>query len=88
MGSIRLFDVAESRWRFGVDEAGRPYVVAADIARALGYRDAEKAARLLDADERGTQIVGTPSGDQRMSVVPAPRARGPRPSRTPRDRPE
>lgn len=69
MGSIQLFDVAESRWRFGVDEAGQPYVVAADIARALGYRDAGNALRLVDDEERGTQIVSTPSGDQRMSVL-------------------
>jgi prophage antirepressor-like protein len=35
----------------------------------MGYRDAEKATRLLDEDEKGTQIVGTPGGPQRMSVI-------------------
>ena len=44
-------------------------IVAADLAKALGYRDAEKLTRTLDDDERGTQIVGTPGGDQEMTVV-------------------
>jgi prophage antirepressor-like protein len=54
---------------FGIDEHGRAYVVASVFAKAMGYRDAEKATRLLDAEEKGTQIMGTPGGDQRMSVI-------------------
>jgi prophage antirepressor-like protein len=54
---------------FGLAADGRAYVVAGPFAKTLGYRDAEKATRLLDADERGTQIVGTPGGDQRVSVI-------------------
>ncbi len=54
---------------FGIDEHGRAYVVASVFAKAMGYRDAEKATRLLDAEEKGTQIVGTPGGDQRMTVI-------------------
>lgn len=55
--------------RFGTTEDGTPYAVAADFAKAMGYRDAEKATRLLDEDEKGTQIVGTPGGPQRMAVI-------------------
>lgn len=44
-------------------------IIAADLARILGYRDAEKLTRTLDEDEKGTQMVGTPGGEQRMSVV-------------------
>lgn len=51
---------------------GDPWFVAADLARLLDYRDASNAARLLDADMRGTQIVSTPGGDQRMAVISEP----------------
>ena len=46
------------------DENGEPWFVASDIAKALGYRDAEKMTRRLDDDEKGTRSVGTPGGTQ------------------------
>jgi anti-repressor protein len=54
---------------FGLTAGGAAYVVAAPFAKAMGYRDAANATRLLDETERGTQIVSTPGGDQRMSVI-------------------
>ena len=51
---------------------GEPWFVATDVAKALGYRDADKLARNLFDDEKGTQIVGTPGGDQRMRVINEP----------------
>ena len=54
---------------FGLTDEGVAYVVAGPFAKAMGYRDAEKATRLLDEAEKGTQIVGTPGGDQRVSVI-------------------
>ncbi|MBA0126271.1 phage antirepressor KilAC domain-containing protein [Haloechinothrix sp. YIM 98757] len=54
---------------FGLAEDGTPYVIAGTFARALGYRDAANAGRLLDEEEKGTQIVSTPGGDQRVSVI-------------------
>lgn len=63
------FDVDGANMRFGRDEDGRPYVVAADFAKRLGHRDAADAVRLLEEDEKGTQIVRTPGGDQRMAVL-------------------
>ena len=51
------------------DENGEPWFVASDIAKALGYRDAEKMTRRLDDDEKGTRSVGTPGGEQRMTVI-------------------
>lgn len=50
-------------------EDGEPWFVASDIAKALGYRDAEKMTRRLDDDEKGTRSVGTPGGDQQMTVI-------------------
>jgi anti-repressor protein len=51
---------------------GEPWFVAADIAKILGYRDAERLARRLDEDEKGTHPVGTPGGEQIMTVVSEP----------------
>jgi prophage antirepressor-like protein len=64
-----VFDVQGANWRFGSNDDGRNWVVASDIAKSMDYRDAEKATRLLDEDEKGTQIVGTPGGPQEMKVI-------------------
>lgn len=58
-GSIRVLN----------GEDGEPWFVASDIAKTLGYRDAEKMTRRLDDDEKGTRSVGTPGGDQQMTVI-------------------
>ena len=58
-GSIRAFN----------GEDGEPWFVASDIAKTLGYRDAEKMTRRLDDDEKGTRSVGTPGGVQQMTVI-------------------
>lgn len=51
------------------DGDGEPWFVASDIAKALGYRDAEKMTRRLDEDEKGTRSVGTPGGNQKMTCI-------------------
>ncbi|MBD9675526.1 Bro-N domain-containing protein [Pseudomonas sp. PDM18] len=43
---------------------GQPWFVAADVSAALDYRMAADMTRNLDDDERGTQIVRTPSKNQ------------------------
>lgn len=48
---------------------GTPWMVAAPIARALAYRDANDMTRSLDEDEKGTHTVRTPGGDQRVIVI-------------------
>ena len=56
-----VFDVLGINLRFGVTDDDRIYVIASDFAKAVGYRDAANATRLLDEDEKGTQIVSTSS---------------------------
>jgi anti-repressor protein len=51
---------------------GEPRFLAADLARVLGYRDANTAIRKLHPDEKGTHTVRTPGGDQEMAVVTEP----------------
>jgi len=48
---------------------GEPWFVATDIAEALGYRNAPDAARHLDHDEKGTQIVRTLGGAQKLTII-------------------
>jgi len=55
-----------------VELDGDIWFVASDLAKTLGYRDAEKLTRILDDDHKGTRIVGTPGGDQEMTVVSEP----------------
>lgn len=69
MSDLQLFDVEGAGIQFGATDDGTPYAVAPDIAKALGYRDAFNALRLLDDAEKGTQIVRTPGGPQQVTVI-------------------
>lgn len=66
---IMPFDLGGHQMRFGMTSDGSPWVAATDFAKALGYRNAGDALRNVDADEKGTQIVRTPGGDQQLSVL-------------------
>ena len=50
------------------EDDGVVWFVAADIARALGYRDAHSMTRMLDEDEKGTRIVSTPAWAQKKGT--------------------
>lgn len=51
---------------------GEPWFVATDVAKALGYRMASDMTRVLFDDEKGTQIVRTPGGEQELSAITEP----------------
>lgn len=57
-GSVRAFE-----------DGGEVWFVAADVAKALGYRDAADMTRTLDGDEKGYATMRTPGGDQRVSTI-------------------
>ena len=65
MTELTQYTFEDRDFRFTVDEK----IVAADLAQALGYRNAPDMTRSLDDDEKGTQIVRTPGGDQEVTVV-------------------
>lgn len=48
---------------------GNPWFVAQDVCEALEHSDTSMAVRRLDADEKGTSIVCTHSGEQEMLVI-------------------
>lgn len=68
MSALRPFDFNGRSVRVVVRE-GEPWFVAGDVARILGFRDANKAARLLDEDEKGTHNVGTNRGDRSLTII-------------------
>lgn len=55
-----------------VGTAERPEWVAADVCDVLGLSDVSMALKGFEANERGTSIVGTPSGDQEMLTLMEP----------------
>ncbi|MCG9076341.1 BRO-N domain-containing protein [Laribacter hongkongensis] len=63
------FDFEGRPVRVVTDAQGEPWFVAADVAQSLEYRMASDMTRSLDDDEKGTQIVRTPSGNQEMLVI-------------------
>lgn len=48
---------------------GEAMIAAPDVAKKLGYRDAANMLRSLDDDEKGTHVVSTLGGDQRISFI-------------------
>jgi len=63
------FEAAEVR-TLTID--GEVWFVAADVATVLGYRMASDMTRNLDEDEKGTQILRTPGGEQSFTVITEP----------------
>lgn len=71
MSTVIPFDYSGQQVRTVlVDDA--PWFVAADIARILEYRDASALVRGVEAEDRGTHNLRTPSGDQEMTVISEP----------------
>lgn len=69
IATVSPFEALGMDVRFGTTRDGQVFAILGDLARLLGHRDAANAGRMLDEDEKGTQIVSTPGGDQRVSVA-------------------
>lgn len=69
MNDLQVFDVEGADWRWGQDPDGTAWAVATDVAKSFDQRDADKVTRLLEDDEKGTRIVGTPGGQQELKVI-------------------
>lgn len=68
MNDLQVFDFEQKSVRV-VMKGSEPWWVAKDVADILEFQDAANAIRLLDEDEKGTQKVSTPGGEQEMSVI-------------------
>jgi prophage antirepressor-like protein len=63
------FDVYGANWRFGTDDDGTSWVVAADVAKSFEHSNTSVMLRSLDDDEKGLRIVYTLGGQQELAVV-------------------
>lgn len=66
---VEVFNVSGTDIRFGSTDDGTPYSVAADFAKAMGYRQTKNALDLLDDDEKGFAQTETLGGLQRLAVI-------------------
>lgn len=64
-----VFDFRGNDVRVVLADDGEPRWVAADVASVLGLGRTHDMVRALDSDERGTDTIRTPSGDQEMTVI-------------------
>ena len=68
MADITPFNFGNNTVRV-IARGDQPWFVATDVASALGYRNAPDATRHLDEDEKGTQNVRTPGGEQQLTII-------------------
>jgi anti-repressor protein len=69
VNELQLFNVSGADMRFGMTDDGKPYCIAADYAKAMGYSRTSDALKLLDEDEKGAAICRTPGGQQELRVI-------------------
>ena len=67
--TIQPFDFRGHEVRVLQGDDGEPRWVAADVADVLGLGRTHDMVRGLDDDERGTDTIRTPSGDQEMTTI-------------------
>jgi Rha family phage regulatory protein len=70
VASLQLFEKHGFKVRGGVDESGKPYLVAKDICECLGIEwKGSDSIGYLDKDEIGSLIVKSSGGKQKTIVV-------------------
>ena len=72
MNELKIFENQEFGKIRVVDQNGQPWFVAKDVCECLELTDVSKTISLLDDDEKGTNTVRTPGGEQQMLVVSEP----------------
>lgn len=71
MTQLMVFSYAHRQVRTAII-AGAPWFVASDLVDLLDIGRVHDAVRGLDDDERGTETIRTPGGEQRLTVVSEP----------------
>ena len=72
MSEMQIFEKAEFGKVRVVERDGQPWFVAKDVCECLELTDVSKTISLLDDDEKGTNSIRTPGGEQQMLVVSEP----------------
>ncbi|AQZ45599.1 phage antirepressor [Paenibacillus larvae] len=68
MNQLQVFHFTGKDVRVVVKD-GHPWWVAKDVSELLGFRMASDFTRTLDDDEKDTQIVRTPGGNQEVTII-------------------
>ena len=64
-----LLTMSSDRW-WKSDEQGNPLFCGKDVARALGYKNPEKALRdHVSLEDKGVNEMVTPGGTQQASIL-------------------
>lgn len=63
------FNFEDKQIRVVTDDNNEPWFVAADVCRVLEIVKPENAYARLDDDEKGTRSMGTPGGQQEMTII-------------------
>lgn len=72
MDNVRIFESEKFGKVRTVNREGGPWFVAADVCRALELSDVSMSLKRLDDDEKGTNPICTPGGEQEMSIINEP----------------
>lgn len=72
MNELQIFENPEFGKIRAIERNGEPWFVAADVCRALDLCDTSKALDRLDDDEKGTSLIRTLGGEQKMNIVNEP----------------
>ncbi len=65
----QIFNFEGTQVRVILDEKGKPWFIASDVATILGYRLTTNATRILDQDEKDIRNVNTSRGLQKMLII-------------------
>ncbi|WP_216395797.1 phage antirepressor [Arcanobacterium phocae] len=52
-----------------ITKGNEPWFVAKDVAAVLGLQSSSRITRMIDEEDKGWQIVPTPGGDQKVTVI-------------------
>lgn len=71
MNELQIFNYGEHAVRT-VEIDGEPWFVLRDICDVLNIGNTSDVARRLEEDEKGVDLIDTPSGTQKMTVINEP----------------
>jgi len=65
---LKIFNYEERKIRILMQD-GEPWWVLSDVCKVLNIERVDSAARRLDPDEKGTHLVSTLGGNQKMTII-------------------
>lgn len=70
MNEVQIFQNDEFGEIRTLNKNGEPWFAGKDVAKALGYKyPANAIQRLVDDDDKGVDVLPTPSNEQKMTII-------------------